>query len=223
MRKLPNPRRSHGQTKAEVTLPAPSEPVTIVGPHGERIPGRVTESNGDGVDVALMFRPARPLRKDQLKRLALEFTLPRGRVRLQGDVQLEGRDLLHFGDLKPVEVRQEREYVRVPSSRPVTISIDHGPSKVLTYSVDLSGGGILLAGPSTLQIGERVPFELTIAKGQAPISGVGVVVRADSESRRAIRFERISDVDRRRLVRFIFECMRLERRRELQRGDRGGS
>jgi len=206
-----------------VTLPSPSDAVTIVGPRGERIPARVVDSDGDSVDVALMFRPARPLRQDLLKQLTMEFTLPRGRVRLQGDVQLEDRDLLHFADLRPVELRQEREYVRVPSSRPVTISIDHGPGKVLTYSVDLSGGGILLAGPSTLQIGERIPFELTTDKGEAPIRGVGVVVRVDSESRRAIRFERISEVDRRRLVRFIFECMRVERQRQLLRGGPGGS
>jgi len=211
--------RSGGESAADVTLPGRSEAVTIIGPRGERIPGRVIESSSEGVDVALMLRSTRPLRDAQLKQLALEFTLPRGRVRLQGDVSLEGHDLLHIGQLRPVEVRQEREYVRVPFSRPVTIGVSHGPSsKVLTYSVDLSGGGILLAGPSTLEVGERVPFELATAKGEPPISGVGVVVRVDSSSRRAIRFEQISDADRRRLVHFIFECMRLERSRKLRRG-----
>jgi len=216
--------RSGDDRAADATLPGRSEAVTIIGPRGERIPGRVIESSSEGVDVALMFRSTRPLREDQLGKLALEFTLPRGRIRLQGDVSLEGHDLLHIGQLRPVEVRQEREYVRVPSSRPVTIGSARGPgSKVLTYSVDLSGGGILLAGPSTLEVGERVPFELAAAKGEPPISGVGVVVRVDSASRRAIRFEQISDADRRRLVHFIFECMRLERRRKLQRGGRDGS
>ena len=212
------------ESAANVTLPGRSEAVTIIDPGGERIPGRVVESSSEGLDVALMFRSAQPLREDQLGQLALEFTLPRGRVRLRGDVSLEAGDLLHIAHLRPVEVRQEREYVRVPSSRPVTIGIAHGPSsKMMTYSVDLSGGGILLAGPSTLEVGERVPFELAVAKGEPPVCGVGVVVRVDSASRRAIRFEQISDLDRRRLVHFIFECMRIERKRKLQRGDGSGS
>ena len=48
-----------------------------------------------------------------------------------------------------------------------------------SYSVDLSGGGMLLAGPSTLKIGERVDFRLTTAPGSAPILGSGTVVRTD--------------------------------------------
>jgi len=47
------------------------------------------------------------------------------------------------------------------------------------------------------------------------------VVRIDPQGRRAVEFDSISDLDRRRLVRFIFECQRSERRRGLEGDDRG--
>ena len=55
-----------------------------------------------------------------------------------------------------------------------------------------------------------------------PISGTGKVVRVDAQGHRAVEFESISDLDRRRLVRFIFECQRAERRRGLDREGSGG-
>ncbi len=218
-----NSKKQKAQPKAGVALPGRSENVMIVNSRGERIPARVAESDGDCVLVAPVARDAQPVAPGQAEHLVLEFTIPRGRIRLEGDAQMEGRDLLRFDDLRPTEVVQEREYVRVASSRPVTIHSTNGAGDVQTYSVDLSGGGILLAGPSTLKVGERIPFELSTEPGRPPISGIGVVVRADTRSRKAIQFDQISEGDRRRLVRFIFECQRTERQRGLQRSDQNGS
>jgi hypothetical protein len=217
-----NSKKPKAHPKSDVALPGRSESVTIVNSRGEHIPARIVESDGDCVLVAPVARDAQPVTAGHAEHLTLEFTIPRGRIRLEGDAQMEGRDLVRFEDLHPTEVLQEREYVRVASARPVTIHSTHGAGDLQTYSVDLSGGGILLAGPSTLKIGERVPFELTTEPGRPPISGVGVVVRADTHSRKAIQFDQISEGDRRRLVRFIFECQRAERHRGLQRSDQNG-
>jgi c-di-GMP-binding flagellar brake protein YcgR len=90
--------------------------------------------------------------------------------------------------------------------------------EVPSFTVDVSGGGLLLAGPDTLEVGEEVEFRLAIASGETPINGRGRVVRSDLRGRRAITFSSISELDRRRLIRFIFECQRLERQRGLQGG-----
>ncbi len=152
----------------------------------------------------------------------LEFTNDRGRVRLQGSVTLEDRELLRFRELHSVELIQQREYVRIQSTRPVLVVTGAQGGTVQTYSVDISGGGMLLAGPSTLKVGEQVEFRVTTAKGSSPIAGVGTVVRADLQGRRAICFDEIGEGEHRRLVRFIFDCQRAERRRGLESGGGGG-
>jgi hypothetical protein len=196
--------------------------VTIVRPSGERVQARVAESDGESLLVALMFRAERPLESGGVDGLVLEFTNERGRVRLQGAVTLVDRELLRFTELHSPEVIQQREYVRVPSTRPVTVSAGASQGSIQTFSVDVSGGGMLLAGPGTLKIGERVHFRLSTAQGGAPITGTGTVVRADARGHRAICFDEIGEGDHRRLVRFIFECQRAERQRGLQRRDSRG-
>jgi c-di-GMP-binding flagellar brake protein YcgR len=118
---------------------------------------------------------------------------------------------------------QRREYVRVSRARPATIRREQGRATVSTYSIDLSGLGILLAGPETLALGERVKFRLSLADEQTPIVGEAIVARLDSRGYRAIRIDRISEGDHRRLVRYVFERQREERRRdsESELGDAG--
>jgi hypothetical protein len=214
-------RRPKSDAQDAVVLPARGEAVTIVRPSGERVPARVAEGDTQSLLVALMFRAERPFQPEQLDRLVLEFTDRRGRVRVQGLVTLEDAELLRFDQLRSVEVIQQREYVRVPSSRPVAITTGSSQGSVQTYSVDVSGGGMLLAGPSTLKIGERVQFRLTTAQGGPPITGTGTVVRTNTRGHRAICFDEIGEGDHRRLVRFIFECQRAERRRGLERSGHG--
>jgi c-di-GMP-binding flagellar brake protein YcgR len=81
-----------------------------------------------------------------------------------------------------------------------------------SFTVDVSGGGLLMSGPDALEVGEEVKFRLTLTPGVLPISGTGRVVRTDSQGRGGIVFESISDLDRRRLTRFISECQRAEQR-----------
>jgi hypothetical protein len=199
-----------------------AEAVTIVRPSGERVPARVAECDGQSLLVALMFRSERPFVAGRLDGVELEFTREHGRMRLQGRVTLQDSELLRFDELQPGEAIQEREYVRVPATRPVAITAASGRGSVQTFSVDLSGGGMLLAGPGTLKAGERVGFRLTTSKGGPPIVGTGTVVRTDSQGRRAVCFDEIGEGDHRRLVRFIFECQRAERRRGLEQGGRRG-
>jgi PilZ domain len=211
-------RLGRAKTKApeELQLPNKSDTVTLVAASGERIQARIAERGDDTLLVLIMFRPEQPLSERGLEDLVLEYAGARGRVRVQGTATLEDRDLVRFRGLYSIEVLQEREYVRVRSTRPVLVSDRHSHSPVQTYSVDVSGGGLLLAGPNTLKIGEQVQFRLTTTPGSAPIVGTGTVVRTDIRGHRAICFDSIGEGDHRRLVRFIFECQRAERRRGLE-------
>ncbi len=117
---------------------------------------------------------------------------------------------------------QRRDYVRLSGKLPVLVYVGSDGRPVHSYSVDLAGGGLLLAGPDVLRIGEDVRFTLTLAPGAEPVRGVGTVVRSDLRGQRAISFTEISDLDRRRVVRHIFERERAEaRERRLQGGGDG--
>jgi len=208
-----------------VTLPERNDMVTLVPAGGGRISARVLERAPDTLLVAIMV-PIEPLSYSQLEGLVLEFVGPRGRVRLSGTTTAEDPadpDVLRIDSPRSIEVLQEREYVRILSARPVIVYGGANQIPIQSYTVDLSGGGFLLAGPDSLKIGDEVQFQLTLTPGVLLIDGKGKVVRVDAQGRRAVAFDSISELDRRRLIRFIFECQRAERQRGLEMDDRYGN
>jgi hypothetical protein len=217
--------RGSPQKPKPLMLPERSQSVTLTPPGGKGLPARVLESGPDSLLVAIMV-PIEPFSYSQLDGMVLEFVAPQGRVSLSGNVTVENPaepDVLRIDGPRSIEVLQEREYVRIKSARAALVY--GGPDKipVNSYTVDLSGGGFLLAGPDTLKRGDEVQFQLTLTPGVLLISGTGRVVRVDAQGRRAVEFESISELDRRRLIRFIFECQRDERQRGLQTDGRYGS
>jgi c-di-GMP-binding flagellar brake protein YcgR len=120
-------------------------------------------------------------------------------------------------------VSQRREFVRLQARRPVLLLLGSDRRPIQSYVVDIAGGGLLLAGPDVLEVGEQVEFQLTLDPGSPPVVGAGTVVRCDVKGHRAISFSEMSDLNRRRLVRFIFACERAERRRMLEAGERDGN
>jgi PilZ domain len=210
--------RGNPEKSQPVALPGRSENVTLVPAGGERISARVLESGAETLLVAIMV-PIQPLSHSQLEGLVLEFVGPRGRVRLSGTTTIENPaepDVLRIDQPRSIEVLQEREYVRIMSTRPAVVYGGPNQIPVQSYTVDVSGGGFLLAGPDSLKIGDEVEFQLTLTPAVLVISGRGKVVRVDSRQRRAVAFTQISELDRRRLIRFIFECQRDERQRGLE-------
>jgi c-di-GMP-binding flagellar brake protein YcgR len=215
--------RSKEHHAEPVALPEVSESVTVGLRGAGWIPARVLERSPDALVIAITVRTGK-LTPEQLETLKVEFVSARGRVRLRGTVASQdpaSPEVITLGAPRSVEVLQEREYVRIKSARPVLVHSARDGMRIQSFTVDVSGGGLLLAGPDTLARGDEINFQLTLTPGVTPISGTGRVVRIDANGRRAVEFESISELDRRRLVRFIFECQREERRRGLEGDDRG--
>jgi hypothetical protein len=207
------------EESAELMLPAQLDAVTIVGPGGERAEAQIAERDRRSLVVAPLRAAKAELGDAPTDDLVLEFSTEQGRMRLHGSVELEDEDRMRFDPVESPEVLQEREYVRVPPVPPVSVQIAAGEDRLLSYAVNVSGGGILLAGPSSLKLGDELSLRLMTSQGAPPIQAIGVVVRADGESRRGICFKEISDGDRRRLVRFVFEVLREERQNIRNRSD----
>jgi hypothetical protein len=199
-----------------LALPERSTNVTVRTPEGGSIPARVLEQSPEELLVAITV-PTRALTPRQLEGLVLEYHSERGRVRLQGTFASDPSDpdVVSMREPRSVEVLQERSYVRIQAARPVLVYGTAGSGELQSFTVDISGGGFLLAGGDTLPVGQEVRFRLSITSDSLPVTGTGRVVRVDGLGRRGVAFESISDLDRRRLVRFIFECQRAERKRGL--------
>jgi PilZ domain len=215
--------RAKPREPAPIVLPDRSDVVTIATRQGGRLPARVLERGSDTVLLAVTV-PTRPFSAGDLDDMLLEFNSPRGRTTLHGSFEVEDPvepDVLRMRDPRSVEVVQERNYVRIAATRPVVVYGGAGAAKVESYTVDLSGGGMLLAGPDTLAVGEEIRFRLALTSDHS-VTGVARVVRIDRQGRRAVAFQEISDLDRRRVVHFIFECQRTERHLGLSEEDRGG-
>jgi len=212
--------RGAEQKSKPVALPDRQQTVTLFPRGSDGINARVLERGPDSLLVAIMV-PIGRLSPRDLDGLVLEFVAPQGRVRLSGTTTIEDPsdpDVLRIDAPRSIEVLQEREYVRIMSARPAIVYGGRGGTPIESYTVDLSGGGFLLAGPDTLKIGDEVQFQLTLTPGVLLIGGTGEVVRVDRMGRRAVAFKSITELDRRRLIRFIFECQRAERQRGLQNG-----
>lgn len=186
---------------------------TLTTPDGEPLPVRTFERGREVVLVVLVdveeVPPNLPQDAD------LEYTSVRGVVRLHGKAVFEDRSLVRFSATGDPEVMQRRSFVRVHAPRAVTLEYGEGDKRWVS-TVDLSGGGMLLAGAESLQANQTVRFAIMVDDEQ-PIAGTARVVRIGVDEKRALVFEQIDEQDRQRLIRFVFECMRTARAKT--RGD----
>jgi hypothetical protein len=104
----------------------------------------------------------------------------------------------------------QRANVRVQAQRPVIAYVGDERSEVLSYTLDLSAGGMLLAGLDHLEAGEQLEFELTLEPDDPVVSGVATVVRATPDGNCAVSFKSMGDEDERRLVKWVFDYQRSE-------------
>ncbi|HEY2317962.1 MAG TPA: PilZ domain-containing protein [Solirubrobacteraceae bacterium] len=188
---------------------------TLTTPSGEELPVRTFERADEVVLVVLVDIDGD--HETAVDTANLEYTSRRGLVKLHGEAVFEDRSLVRFRPHGDAEILQRRDFVRVHTPHPVTLdSGDEAAQRA--HTVDLSGGGMLLADADTLAPDQTVRFIVSVGADQEPIEGVARVVRIREDGKRALMFERISEHDRQRLIRFVFECMRTARART--RGDR---
>jgi hypothetical protein len=175
---------------------------------GVQVPVRVFERGADVLILVLMLEADDELVPGSAEQLLLEYVSERGLVRFRGDAALDGKDLVRFTVADDAEVVQRREFVRVEAVQPVVLATGLGARSIDTSAIDVSGGGMLLSGPQTLELDSEVRFSIHIAADAPTIEGRGRIVRSDRDGRRGLVFEEISRADRQRLIHFVFERQR---------------
>jgi hypothetical protein len=174
----------------------------------------VIDSDGERLTLAPTDRAAASLIPGVHLLGVLEAGSPRGVVRMLGDAVLSAADSICFAVVDVLEIRQRRSFVRRCVARPIIIETLPEHLRIESFALDMSGGGLLVAASDQLEPGQRAAFRLSLRRGEAPIEGEARVVRIDARGGRALAFESLAARDRERLIQFVFERERNERRGE---------
>jgi c-di-GMP-binding flagellar brake protein YcgR len=77
-----------------------------------------------------------------------------------------------------------------------------GGEELITRTVDLSIGGMLVEHAALLQLEERVRFNILLP-GHGELQGEGQIVRATPFGHRAVQFDELPRGDEQRLARYV--------------------
>jgi hypothetical protein len=135
----------------------------------------------------------------------IEWRAERGLARAAGTLT-DGAGVLRFQEMSEQLVMQRRSCVRVRCSVTVTAA-GNGDNPILTETLDLSLGGMLLTRADSLRVGDDVRFVLAMSESET-FAGKGRIVRGTPFGHRAISFRGVTGTDERRLARFVAEIER---------------
>ena len=182
-----------------------------LGRHG-RWTARVEAVMPDRIAVAALARL--PLGGAELAGTPADVavTTPRGIVRTQAVILAADRaGLLELQITEELAIDQRREHVRIAASLPGVVAPRteaHAP--LHTFTLDVSGGGLLVAGAGPAEIGTVVDLTLKLPE-RDPLRSEARIARRTAGGHDGLVFHAIAEPEREELVRWIFERQRLER------------
>jgi hypothetical protein len=143
---------------------------------------------------------------------------PRGLVRVEGVIVAADRSgLLEVEMTADLVVDQRRDHVRVAARIPGLVVPKAGEHPPLhTFTLDVSGGGLLLAGAGPADVGTPVVVTVKLPD-RDPLRTEGRVARRTDAGSVGLVFEGIDEHERELLVRWIFERQRLDRQAARER------
>jgi len=184
---------------------------------GQQLGARVEEVAGGTLTLALFTPDRRRPEPVGQGRASISVATPVGIIHLEGHAEPSLRERVRFRYDGDPQVVQRREFARADVVRPVAVGrLDKEDEEVSTWTVNVSGNGLLIAGPAALKIGDEIWFRVSLGEDLAPVEGRAKVVREDERGRKGLRITDIRERDRELLVHFV-----LERQRQALRMIRG--
>jgi hypothetical protein len=140
----------------------------------------------------------------------IEFPGRAGLYRATGTIGLADRGFAHFHLTGTLERLQRREWARAEAVRPAKVEPVGDPEHAIeTWTLDLSAGGVRLAGPKGLEVGTRIALRIRLDdQREVVVQATAEVARETDAGHVGVRIEEIAEADRERLVRFVFEQQR---------------
>ena len=188
-----------------IKRPEPRQQVILQAPEIGRLGARVEEADETHITLALFTDADSQV---ELADVTVEFTSPRGLLRLRGRARKAKHDTVRLDIEGEAELSQRRGYARVDAVRPVSVMLGDEIDGISTYTLNLSENGVLLAGPDTLAVGDTVWLSLRLLEGAPAVEAQARVVRDTNEGFKGVEIERIAPRDRELIVRFVFDRQR---------------
>lgn len=172
---------------------------------GWRVPMKVVKVDEDVVDLAGIDHPIALPGGVARCAATLEWRSGIGAARYEGTLLDSGHGGLRLEPAGTPAIVQRRRFVRVRAQVAAAV-IASDEQRLLTQTVDLSVGGMLLSNAAGLGMDDRVRFALDL--GGATVSGEGHVVRGTPDGGRGVAFEHLNAVSERMLGRFVADRQR---------------
>jgi hypothetical protein len=195
-------------------MTAPPKHALVALPGLGWIPALV-EIDGAHATAVLLVRPIRPLQELVGEDVALHLTTARGLLRIDARIaNAPGSERLELDVHGRRELVQRRTFARVDAFLEVVAVAPPGSAETIAAAVvNVSAAGALISRLDGLSPGDPVDLSLTLAPHEPRVEIGGRVVRQFEGGLWAVRFERLHDVDRERIVRFVIVRQRLELKR----------
>jgi c-di-GMP-binding flagellar brake protein YcgR len=193
--------------------PGIGQSVRVIAPSGASIDALVKDAGASTLLLRLDGGGEDPVELLSESDVSVEFTNERGVCRILGTAQAAGGDFaLRVDATGTIELVQRRDYVRVEAFVPVTYQPAGADGWTATaHTLDVSGGGFRLADAEALRLGHTLSFTLDLGEGEQPLQAAATAVREAGEGAFGMCFAEILELDRQRLVRWVFARERLAR------------
>lgn len=182
--------------------PLSGHPIDLVVAGGWRLPVRVPAATQPG-DIVL-----RPLGGEAVMpggvascAAALEWRSARGLVRRDGMLVVRAGRLV-LAEATEAVIMQRRNFARVRCAVRVAVMTEEKGEELITRTVDLSVGGMLVEHAALLDLEERVRFSILLPD-HGELQGEGEIVRATPFGHRAVQFDPMPRADEQRLARYV--------------------
>lgn len=186
---------------------------SIAVPEFGSIPALV-ELDGAHATAVLLVQPLLALDDVVGTHVGIDVTTERGLIHVEAQVAgFHDGEVLELDVSGDREVTQRREFARVDAVVEVAVAPPHAPSTRAAVAVNISGCGAVVSRLEELTPGDAVDLWLQLGAHEPPIAIRGRVARECTSRLRAVHFEHVQQVDRERIVHFVFERQRLELQR----------
>jgi c-di-GMP-binding flagellar brake protein YcgR len=114
---------------------------------------------------------------------------------------------------------QRREFIRADHRSEITLFDVRDPDAVAEsgQTVNISGGGLLVRGFTTIEVGDELRADLVLEPGGPRIVAACRVVRVSSDGRHGVQFTQISEIDRDQIVEYAYGLDRARREMAISR------
>jgi hypothetical protein len=199
--------------------------VTLQVPQRERVAARVSGTGEGWLELGLLESPRTPMHQLERMRMFVEYVNEDGVCRLLGALEKpeQGQsrprptghgvvDAVRFAFTSSPQLLQRREFIRTDFVADVNLCrLESNAIAIAGKTVNVSGGGVLVRGMSTARVGDLYTFDLSLFRGDPPISGTCRVMRVTGDGLAGVMFTEVNSVEQDRIVRWAFGVGRAEK------------